>query len=403
MVHLRLGFGDERGSVLIILAFSLSMLLGLSAFAIDLGYARQRKAQAQNSADFAALAGAGVLKNGTVPEAVAAARDYVTKNGFSGAGAEVNIPPASGMRAGVAGCVQVRPTEELPTTFGRIFDRESLTVGAQATACASPGLGGPYAIFAGSTTCSPAVSFSGADRTVNGGVHSNNDMKITSNGTVINGDATYLSGDAPSGNITFNPPTGNPKQLTGWLPYPEVFQAEDYAPGGAKAALAQSQLRYRNAGSADIDETWLTLNLLYNPLTKRVAPGLYFTTGDIHLVGNGLNGAGATFVSRDGDVMFNGNNMSFTPWDPDGLLIASFKNQSSCSAGQAVIKLDGNNHSWTGVIFAPNGPLDFSGTNIVSSLNGRLVAKTVSLSGSSQTITRNLSFEGRTDGFELVE
>jgi hypothetical protein len=39
----------------------------------------------------------------------------------------------------------------------------------------------------------------------------------------------------------------------------------------------------------------------------------------------------------------------------------------------------------------------------VASLNGRLVAQTVSLSGSQQSITRNLSYPGRDDGFELVE
>lgn len=394
----------ERGSALIIVAFSMTLLLGFSAFAIDLGYARQLKAQAQNSADFAALAGAGVRKEGTVAQAHTAAQEYVEKNGFSVDEAQVNIPPASGSRAGDDNCVQVRPSSEFSTIFGRIFDRATMTVVAQATACASPGLGGPYAVFAGSTTCTPAVSFSGANRTIDGGVHSNNDMNVTSNGTVINGTVTYLTGEAPEGNITYNPATDNPRRLTETLPYPEVYEAADYAPGGSKALLAQSQFRYYDAGSANITETWLLLRpLIYNPLTKTLAPGLYYTTGDIHLAGGGFNGAGVTLVTRDGDIHLNGNNLTFSAWDPDGLLFASFKQQPSCSNGQAVLKLNGNNHSWTGVMYAPNGPLDFSGTNIGSSLNGRLVANTVSLSGSSQMIARSDNFEGRPGGFELVE
>lgn len=394
---------DERGSALVIVAFSLSLLLAFSAFAIDMGYARQRKVQAQNSADFAALAGAGVLRSGTAAAAETEARQYVSRNGFSGTDANVSIPPATGRRAGAAGCVQVRPTESFSTMFGKIFGSDSITVAARATACASPGLGGPYAVFAGSTTCSPAVSFSGSSRTINGGVHSNNDIRIVSNGTVVNGDVTYLAGDAPAGNITFNPAEDNPRRLSAPLAYPEVFDLSQYAPGGSKAALAQSQLRYRNAGSAEINELWLTLNLAYNPLTKTIAPGLYYTTGNIQLNGNGYNGQGVTFVSASGGIHINGNNISFTPWDPDGLLIGAYKEQSSCAAGQAVIKLDGNTHSWTGVMFAPNGPIDFSGTNIVSSLNGRLVGRVVHLSGSNQTITRSLGYEGRSDGFELVE
>jgi hypothetical protein len=394
---------DEQGAVLIVFALFMTTLLGFAALSIDLGYARQRKAQAQNSADFAALAGAGVLKTGTNAQAVTAARDYVTRNGFVGEDAEVHVPPVSGSRAGVPGCIQVVSSEEFPTMLGRVLEIPSVTLRAQAVACASPGLGGPYAVFAGSTTCPDALSFSGANRTINGGIHSNNDMKVVSSGTVINGDVTYLEGEAPTGNITVNPSTDNPRKVDSPLPYPEVFQAEDYAPGGKKALLAMSELKYHYAGAAEINELWLTLNLAFNPLTRTIAPGLYYTTGDIHLNGNGYNSTGATFVSRNGNVHLNGNNFTFSPWDPDGLVIASFKDESSCSAGQAVVKLNGNNHSWTGVMFAPQGPLDFAGTNIVASLNGRLVAQTVKLSGSSQTITKSLDFAGVEGGFELVE
>ena len=105
--------------------------------------------------------------------------------------------PHQGARSGAAGCVQVRVSETAQSILGSVFNVDSLTIGARATACASPGLGADYAVFAGSTTCADVLSFSGADRTINGGVHSNNDMKITGAGTTINGDATHLNGDAP--------------------------------------------------------------------------------------------------------------------------------------------------------------------------------------------------------------
>lgn len=371
--------------------------------AVDIGYARQLKAQAQNGADFAALAGAGVLKTGTAAQAGVAAFDYADKNGFAGTGAQVDIPPVNGARAGDAECVQVVTRGGSTAVFGSLFGYDAFDVSARATACATPPLGGPYAIFAGSKTCADAISFSGANRTINGGVHSNNDMKITGAGTTINGDSTFLNGSVPSGNITYNPSTDNPRRLNESLDYPEVFEIGDYAPGGSKALLALSQLRYHYAGSANIDISWLTLNLAYNPATKTIAPGLYYTSGNIDLNGNGYNAPGATFVTSGGDIQFNGNNFSFSAWDPDGLLLFSNKNQTSCSSGQAVIKLNGNTHSWVGIIYAPWGPLDFSGTNLVSSLNGRLVAQTVKLSGSSQTITRRDSWPGKPGGFELVE
>lgn len=398
---------EEGGAVAIIFGICLTLLLGFAAVVVDLGFGRQLKAQAQNVADFAALAGAGVLVDGTPAQATGAARDFVSRNGFPGDDAEVNVPPLSGSREGDPECVQVRPYEIVPTVFGRVFTTGSMTVAAQATACASPGLGGPYAVFGGSATCDPPVRFSASNRTINGGVHSNNTVRVTGAGTTVNGDLTYLAGDAPVSNITYNPSTGNPTQISHTLAYPEVFEPAHYAPGGLKAALAQSQWRYYNAGSSTIDHAWLTLNekVLLNPLTGMydITPGIYYTTGDIHLGGGNYKAAAVTLVSGNGDIHLNGNNMDFSPWDPDGLLIASFKDQPSCSSGQAVIKLNGNNHTWTGVMFAPHGPIDFSGTNIGSSMNGRLVANVVSLSGSNQTITRNEAYPGRTDGFELVE
>ncbi|MEX2586785.1 MAG: Tad domain-containing protein [Actinomycetota bacterium] len=390
---------SEQGSVAVMVAACLAVLLGFAAFAIDLGDARQHKAQAQNSADFAALAGAGVLKDGTTAGAVAAARDYVGKNEFPSDAAQVNIPPAAGSRAGDAKCAEVVATEDLSTTFARIFGIETMTVNARAVACASPPLGAPYAVFAGSTTCADAVSFSGANRAVNGGVHSNNDMKVVSNGTVINGIVTYLNGDAPEGNIEYNPSTDNPRRLDNVLPYPDDFDIDDYKPLGSKGLLATDLGQYHYA-PVGIDETWLALEGLLSG--KTVAPGLYYTPGEIHLGGNDWNGTDVTFVTSGGTIHLNGNDFNFTPWDPDGLLLFSNKS-AGCNKGDAVIKLNGDNHTWAGILYAPNGPLDFSGTNITSSLDGRLVANTVHLSGSKQTITRNESYPGRSDGFELVE
>lgn len=51
----------ESGSVIIIVAVMMFVLLGIAAFAVDFGYQYVVKNQVQNSADAAALAGADVL------------------------------------------------------------------------------------------------------------------------------------------------------------------------------------------------------------------------------------------------------------------------------------------------------------------------------------------------------
>jgi hypothetical protein len=220
---------------------------------------------------------------------------------------------------------------------------------------------------------------------------------------LITGRSTYLSGSAPLNNISYTITENNPRKLDAPLEYPDDFRIEDYASGGAKAALASSQGRYYNAGSANINDTWFQSNGLLDPATNTIKPGLYYTTGNITFNGKGVTGLGVTLVTSDGEISMSGTGNTFSPWDPDGLLLFSNRNPNSCSAGQAAIKTNGNNHSWTGIMFAPRAPIDFSGTSIVAALDGRLVAASVNLSGSSQTISRNESYPGIPGGFELVE
>ncbi|RYP85679.1 pilus assembly protein [Nocardioides guangzhouensis] len=64
---------DERGAYSILFAFLAVVLIGLSAFAVDLGNAMARKSDVQGQADFAALSAGGQLTgqtSGTIPSVV---------------------------------------------------------------------------------------------------------------------------------------------------------------------------------------------------------------------------------------------------------------------------------------------------------------------------------------------
>ena len=54
-------FKDQRGVTAIIVAVSLTMLIGFAALAIDVGYLYATKNELQNVADSAALAATGLL------------------------------------------------------------------------------------------------------------------------------------------------------------------------------------------------------------------------------------------------------------------------------------------------------------------------------------------------------
>lgn len=75
---------NERGTVAVVAAVSMTMLFGMGAMSVDLGNAFARKRDLQAQADFAALAGADKLGAGNTyavtDEAVKAVRDYLNDN-----------------------------------------------------------------------------------------------------------------------------------------------------------------------------------------------------------------------------------------------------------------------------------------------------------------------------------
>ncbi|HHX77727.1 MAG TPA: pilus assembly protein [Firmicutes bacterium] len=72
---------DEQGQVLILFVITSVILLGIGAFAVDVGYLNWQKRQLQNIADAAALAGARELADGNIGAVEAAVQDYVEANG----------------------------------------------------------------------------------------------------------------------------------------------------------------------------------------------------------------------------------------------------------------------------------------------------------------------------------
>ena len=173
----------EAGAAALTVGISLLLLIGMAALAIDtgLGYAKRRVEQ--NGADNAALAAAWEVCNPSSTyggDAEAAGKAVALANGFDDSVADITVtvnPLGSDQFE-----VVISATND--TTFGKASPGAgSLTVVSRAVAkCeVEPFLGG-YAIFAGAdTSCNGAVELdlSGSSKIINGGVHSNGDIKNT--------------------------------------------------------------------------------------------------------------------------------------------------------------------------------------------------------------------------------
>jgi Flp pilus assembly protein TadG len=95
MANRRRARRDESGSVAIIMAVLALVVLGIAALGVDLGNAMNRNQLTQNSADFAAIAGANGLPDTTTPT-VQLVADYLNDNQPSSDGATTECNPDAG-------------------------------------------------------------------------------------------------------------------------------------------------------------------------------------------------------------------------------------------------------------------------------------------------------------------
>lgn len=137
------------GQVLVLFALGITVLLGFTGIAFDVGRFYTERRFLQNAADAAALAAANALiRGGTTLDAEAEARAILTRN-FVGdpTGVTPALPPltpvyedgqagsASHLRNGIlvtGGTVRVAVENTVPYTFARILGFTDNTVGARA-------------------------------------------------------------------------------------------------------------------------------------------------------------------------------------------------------------------------------------------------------------------------------
>lgn len=147
----------RRGGVTVLVAATLTALLGAAAWVVDLSAGMHVRTRQQMAADAGALAAAFHLlppTGASVPDEVlvrSAARGWVQRNGFSIGDSAVTIwrnpalgnpTPSGGVPKFVRDTVVVGWDQPVPTSFASIFGIDDFQVGAKAAAT----LGGPTEI-----------------------------------------------------------------------------------------------------------------------------------------------------------------------------------------------------------------------------------------------------------------
>jgi hypothetical protein len=379
---------SQSGQAAILLALGLLGLVAFAALAIDGGLLYAEKRSAQNAADNAVLAAARAMCLGEDPVSAALALAY--ENGYDNDGVgnivTVSNPPTAGPNAGNSDYVELVIVSNFPGALIQFVRPGGLQITVRAVSACLPRMGrGHAALFAISQTCNNAIIWSGSSSSVQGGMHSNNDVQITGSNNTISGIASYVTTiNANPDKVTLIPPAPINPVHTGVIMDPLGFDIEDYAPGGSKAALAQGAGLYRYC-DGDIDMNWLEDNHYYDEATDTILDGLYYATGDISINRARAVGNAVTLVA-EGDVDLRGPDQVISAY-MDGLLAFSgtaYGNDSvACST--PAIKLSLNGSIYEGYLYAPHGLINVSGSDI--QVNGGLIGYALSLSLSGTDIS----------------
>lgn len=142
-------YKESRGAIVVLSALLMVFMLGMLAFAIDVGYMMSAKTDLQRSVDSAVFAGAGEMINGTT-EAEAEARDYLSKNKVGGktlTNAQATVEFGTWnttsrtftVSASSPTAIRVTATSnQQPMFFGKVFGLSQFSVTAKAVAVYQP-------------------------------------------------------------------------------------------------------------------------------------------------------------------------------------------------------------------------------------------------------------------------
>jgi Flp pilus assembly protein TadG len=367
--------GKRRfGVTSILVAILITVLLGITAIAIDGGMLEDNKRRVQATADAAALAAASKLyKNYTTMlstntadpngDGKAAALAVASENGFADDGTTVvvtvNIPPATGPFAGKFTYAEVTIVYSQPRYFSGVFGTNSTNVSARAVAVGAWKGSGKGVIVLDPTVADALDSNGNGSLSVTGGasviVNSSDPSaaRDTGGGTVT-ADNFLVTGGT---NGTFNGTV-----TTGVPPSPDP-------------------LAYLPAPTEPPAGTMTTKNLGMGNKQYTLTPGSYsnlpsFQTGDVVIFQQASAGNNGIFYLNGGGFSSQGATITMDPTTTGGVMI--YNNPTSNSNNQG-INITGNASGLVNLSALQSGP--YAG---ILFWQNRTATQTMSVTGNGQ-------------------
>jgi Flp pilus assembly protein TadG len=404
----------RSGTVVVLAAFLMTVLVGMAAFAIDCGMIGLVREQLQIAADAGAMAGANSLSSGTTT-AQTVAQTFAQANVV--AGANVSIVPSQDIQFGtwnktaytftpltgaaISGANAVKVTctvsqargNSLTLFFGPVLGRSWADISMSAIATSSPVTCGAFiginsvTISGGSYTDSydsSAGAYSSGSAGKLGTVCSNGKISLSGGSTVVNGDAHPGPGSTVSASGGSSV-TGSTTPLTSALNEPAVNS------GSASSSNDNSSIPTSALGKTCLDTSRnFTLS---GGDSVTLSPGTYYFNKFTLSGGSSVTITGKTIIYCAGDVNISGGSLLNTTALPVNLQLYGM--------GSKVV-LSGSSQ-WCGVVYAPGCDVTRSGGS--SDFFGMCVGKTLTLSGGGglHYDTSLGALTGASNGAQLVQ
>jgi Flp pilus assembly protein TadG len=403
---------DESGNILVLSALCLTMLLSLTALAVDVGLLFVKQSHLQSLADAAAMAGAleastcGTTANCSVVQT--AATSALTEGGSSSPTLFLQCATASG--TGIlltinngpcalgasdpnnlnANYVEAVVTQQVPTLYAGFFGIRSVRLSARAEA----GKSSPAAPCLDVTGTSGQTLTLNSGATIQDGVGSTCGVNVNSSGApavMENSGVTVNVGTyTVHGTVTDNGGSYTPTPTTGAPTMPDPFQAEITA--GTLSIPTQpavsSPCCNPVGGTTTLQPGYYSSGLNFNGsgYTVTLSPGIYYFGGGVNVGGVTINGTGVTIYMASGQFNMNSAstiNLTAPSTGPTAGLVIW---QPASNTSQ--MNLDsGSSSNWKGGVYLPGAQLTLNGSSNAAGY-GMIVANSVMMNSS---ITLNCS------------
>lgn len=344
---------DEKGVAAVIVALLMSVLLGFTAFVVDVGSVALERQKLQNAIDAACLAGAQDLPN--TSQATTAANNYIALNGYQPSDISISFSDANHK-------IHISGAKEVSHTFAPVLGFTKADVSTHAVAEKKTGLGAAfdYAIFSGNQYPTPPcfsvrlqnqLVMSGLTNVVNGSIHGNYNVDANTSTVIQNGEGV----GTVIGNNIANKIPGAP-----YIPMPDFSSVV----ATIKAdAIAAGQYYTGNFSKTNA----ISLNLTH-PV---------YIEGNANLTGVSFSGAGCIYAK--GKITNTGSSTSYAA----NSSVCIYSGYTSGYKADAAIDFAGSDKNFKGILYAPNGSILVTGSNYT--FNGSIVGRVVDVSGSNKT------------------